>query len=163
MLVLKHAGCSPSLSEGLNAFLPTKLSFLRLPPAKFVQISVMEMFLFKKAPLFFEKLFLESTLMISIIYVDHVIMQTTWAFPYQNSYNFTCLQKMWIRLQNNAPITTSTLWKANVSAGLRMCGSHSDNNKEVYGGNSRTNGTAVGGKQFGEVKDVKCFNFLPCQ
>lgn len=55
------------------------------------------MFLFKKA-FFCEKLFLESTLMISIIYVDYVIMQTTWAFPDQNSYNFTCLQKMWIRL-----------------------------------------------------------------
>lgn len=38
------------------------------------------MFLFKKA-FFCEKLFLESALMISFIYVDHVIMQTTWAFP----------------------------------------------------------------------------------
>lgn len=43
------------------------------------------MFLFKKAFFSFEKLFLESTLMISIIYVDHVIMQTTCAFPSQNS------------------------------------------------------------------------------
>lgn len=141
MLVLKHTGCSPSLSEGLNVFLPTKLSFIRLPPTKFVQISVMEMFLFKRG--FFKKgLFLESILMISIIYVDHVIMQTTWGSPYQNSYNFTCLQKMWIRLQDNAPITTLALWKENVSAELRLCGPHSDNNKDVYKGNSRANGPA---------------------
>jgi hypothetical protein len=73
---------------------------------------------------------------------------------------------MRIRLYDNAvPISILLLGKGNVSAKLRMYVFSLVTIKRMF-----INEIAPqmaphfqGGKQFGEVKDVKCFNFLLCQ